>query len=49
MKAVLGRFPDKPWVISATLPEDQASAFLGASGWKPSALAQLEMELVLDR
>jgi GNAT superfamily N-acetyltransferase len=49
MKAVLGRFPDKPWVISATLPEDQASAFLVATGWKPSALAQLEMELALDR
>lgn len=49
MKAVLGRFPDKPWIISATLPEDQAAAFLEATGWKPSALAQLEMELALDR
>ncbi|WP_372841462.1 GNAT family N-acetyltransferase, partial [Phaeovulum sp.] len=32
MKALLGRFPNKPWAISAAMPENQAAAFLTATG-----------------
>ncbi|PLP55500.1 hypothetical protein CYK37_30345 [Mesorhizobium loti] len=47
MHSLLERFPGRPWAISATLPATQAAGFLTAMGWKPSALAQLEMELPL--
>lgn len=47
MRGLLGRFPDKSWAISATLPECQASSFLASTGWSRSPLTQLEMEILL--
>ncbi|MFD9899602.1 GNAT family N-acetyltransferase [Mesorhizobium sp. NPDC059025] len=45
MQSLLARFADRPWTIPATLPATQAAGFLAATGWKQSALSQLEMEL----
>lgn len=47
MQNLLGQFPARAWAISATLPASQAAGFLNATGWKPSALAQVEMRLPL--
>ncbi len=47
MEALLGRFPARSWIIPAILPESQATGFLVTTGWKQSALIQLEMEMAL--
>ncbi len=47
MQSLLGQFPDQSWAIPATLPVAQAAGFLAATGWRQSAISQLEMELLL--
>lgn len=47
MADVLGSCPGKPWAITATLPQDQASGFLAATGWRRTPIQQIEMELLL--
>ncbi|MFZ5783502.1 MAG: GNAT family N-acetyltransferase [Pseudomonadota bacterium] len=43
MASLLGRLPATTWSIPAIVPEHMAAGFLAATGWRPTALVQVEM------
>lgn len=47
MQSVFGRFPGMGWIVPAMMPETLAAPFLLATGWRQTALTQVEMEAEL--